>query len=261
MKIESAPEKRIHTGWLGLDKFTGRLKPGELVYIVVPPNTGQTAFAISLIEQMAVRADYSVFFLTDDLSVAAVKMRLQSIVSNVPIWRIEVNSLNDEERASVATAKTLVDHSSIAIDDTATESRLGDEHEIVNAPGDVVVIDRSARPKNFAAEATREELEAYTTMLKRTAQTSGKCMIALDRTASDTPPNASSFPESILQAIDYFGTLKRGHPDDDGYPSVNIELTIEDTAMNKSVSVPLLLLGDICQLVESGEPPEIHSGE
>ena len=108
----------IPTGYKKLDILTSGFRDTDLIIIAARPSMGKTAFALSLMYNMA-RENYSILFFSLEMGIVQIVERLLAQASKVPLKKIREGKLNDKEFEKILKAVEELRHLPIYIDDTA----------------------------------------------------------------------------------------------------------------------------------------------
>ena len=108
----------IPTGYKKLDILTSGFRDTDFIIIAARPSMGKTAFALSLMYNMA-RENYSVLFFSLEMGIVQIVERLLAQASKVPLKKIREGKLNDKEFEKILKAVEELRHLPIYIDDTA----------------------------------------------------------------------------------------------------------------------------------------------
>ncbi len=108
----------IPTGYKKLDLLTSGFRETDLIIIAARPSMGKTAFALSLMYNMA-KENHSVLFFSLEMGIVQIVERLLAQASKVPLKKIREGKLNDKEFENLLKAVEELRNLPIYIDDTA----------------------------------------------------------------------------------------------------------------------------------------------
>lgn len=135
----------IPTGFVGLDKKTSGLHPGELTIIAARPSMGKTAFSLNIAQHIALREKKTVAYFSLEMGKESMMMRMLSSESRVSMSEIRNGRIPDSAWPKLINAAGSLSEASLFLDDTSGISpfeirsrcrRLKAEHGL-----DVVMID------------------------------------------------------------------------------------------------------------------------
>jgi len=108
----------ISTGYLRLDEITNGLKESDFIIIAGRPSMGKTAFALSLLKNMAVDRNIPSAFFSLEMSRVQLAQRLISNVTNITLSQIVGGQLSPSDFEHYDKSLPLLLDSPIYIDDT-----------------------------------------------------------------------------------------------------------------------------------------------
>lgn len=114
---EKAHEKKVFSGYHGLDDMLGGFKPAELIILAARPSMGKTAFALNILKNMAVDQKKSVALFSLEMSSEQIADRVLSMVSGIPMRKISKGQLDTEDFTVMGSAMELLSETKIFIDD------------------------------------------------------------------------------------------------------------------------------------------------
>ena len=109
--------KGLPTGYRKLDDLTNGLKPGQITIIAGRPALGKSALAHFIVVYLALHKKRNIAIFSLDIDTSTLKIRLWSLVSEIPYKIIENNQLNDEEKTKLEKAIEKISKSKIYIND------------------------------------------------------------------------------------------------------------------------------------------------
>ncbi len=129
--IEKAYRERrfvtgIPSGFNDLDKYTAGFHNSEFIVLAARPGMGKTAFALNIIEHLAVRSEppVPVAFFSLEMSKEHVVQRLLCMHAQVGIHKVRTGNITQEDLSRLYTASGNLSESPIFIDDTPAISIL-----------------------------------------------------------------------------------------------------------------------------------------
>ena len=127
----------LTTGFKDLDELTSGLQRQDLVIVAGCPSMGKTAFALNIVEAVAMRAKQPVLMFSMDKLASQLAFRLISSLGHINQKDLRSGELAEEEWPRISQAAALLCESKIFIDDTrvlshgelrARASRMKREH-------------------------------------------------------------------------------------------------------------------------------------
>lgn len=106
------------TGFQRLDELTGGFKPGELIILGGRPSMGKTAFASSLVLNLAKTTKLPIVYFSPGLSAAAMVMRLLSPESKVTMRKIRSGNFDVKDKEKLKKSARVLSGLPVLIDDT-----------------------------------------------------------------------------------------------------------------------------------------------
>lgn len=114
---EKINEKKVMAWYYHLDEMLWGFKPGELIILAARPSMGKTAFAINLLEHMAVQQKKAVWFFSLEMGAEQIVDRVLSTVSGVSMTKITKWRLDSEDFSNIGEAMESLSGTKIFIDD------------------------------------------------------------------------------------------------------------------------------------------------
>lgn len=111
--------KGISTGFYKIDKLTGGLQNGDLIFIAGRPSTGKTSFGVEIIKNAALNSNIKAAFFSLEMTEEAIINRLLSSEARVNSNRIRDGKLTHEEWFRLIKAYETLSKAKIFIDDTS----------------------------------------------------------------------------------------------------------------------------------------------
>jgi len=122
--IEKLYERRgeitgIPTGFRDIDKMTDGLHPAEMIIIAARPSMGKTAFAMNIVEHVALNCKHAVAVFSLEMSSQQIVQRLLCSRAKVNLQRVRDGFMADRDFHNLTVAASKLAESKIFIDDTA----------------------------------------------------------------------------------------------------------------------------------------------
>ena len=116
----------IPTGFYDLDRLTSGLQPSDLIILAARPSMGKTAFALNLVQNVALRSHksksltkpYVVAFFSLEMSAAQLMHRMICSEAQIDSQRLRTGELSKDDWGKIWEACESFSHTTIAIDDT-----------------------------------------------------------------------------------------------------------------------------------------------
>jgi replicative DNA helicase len=121
-QINSLEEERadlvgIPTGYIDLDKLTGGMQRSDLVIIAARPSVGKTALALSMVYNVAVKANHTVAIFSLEMSREQLVQRLLAMHTGIDTQRLRTGNIA-REMPTIIEAMGVLSEASIYIEDT-----------------------------------------------------------------------------------------------------------------------------------------------
>lgn len=107
----------VSTGFTELDRLTSGLHPGELVVIAGRPSSGKSAFALNILENVALYGKSPVGLFSLEMEASQVFMRILASFAHVSFSDLRSGEMDDRVLDRVASSVDLVKEAPIFIDD------------------------------------------------------------------------------------------------------------------------------------------------
>ncbi|SFV67896.1 Replicative DNA helicase [hydrothermal vent metagenome] len=108
----------LSTGFDELDKLTSGLQKGDLIIIAGRPSMGKTAFAMNLVENVAIKEEKAVAVFSLEMSTEQLIMRMISSFGHINATKIRDGGMSDIDWASFNNAVKRIEESTVLIDET-----------------------------------------------------------------------------------------------------------------------------------------------
>ncbi len=188
-------EGTVETGFTDLDRLTGGLHASELVILAARPSMGKTAFAMNIAENIVMKSNKAVLFVSLEMAAIELVERMLCSVAKVNGHRLRNGSLSADDRKRLISVTGELSKVPLFVDDSPTRNIseiAGAARRIIRREGSLgaIVIDylqliqpddpRDPRQEQVAKMARR--LKA----LARELKVPILCLAQLNRQAEDT---------------------------------------------------------------------------
>lgn len=106
----------VDTGFADLNKMTTGFGKGDLVIIAARPAMGKTSFALNMVQNLLSKGKGVAFF-SLEMPAEQLMLRLLSIETSVPLQKLRVGDMNDEEWNRLGNAVERMQSSKLFVDD------------------------------------------------------------------------------------------------------------------------------------------------
>ncbi|MBD3800516.1 MAG: replicative DNA helicase [Campylobacterales bacterium] len=106
----------VDTGFAELNKMTTGFGKGDLVIIAARPAMGKTSFALNMVQNL-LKKGKGVAFFSLEMPAEQLMLRLLSIETSVPLQKLRVGDMSDEEWNRLGTAVDWMQRSKLFVDD------------------------------------------------------------------------------------------------------------------------------------------------
>lgn len=114
---EKFNERKVLSGYRGIDEMLTGFKPGELIIVAARPSMGKTSFALNLLTDMTLKQKKSAVMISLEMSSESIVDRIMSEVARVPMYKITKGDLSNEDFARMGEAMEVLGDSKIYLDD------------------------------------------------------------------------------------------------------------------------------------------------
>ena len=115
---EKLNESKVLSGYEGIDKMLTWFKPGELIILAARPSMGKTAFALNVLNNVALKQQKTVVFISLEMSSESIVDRILSEVAGVPMYKLNGSEqMNEEDFSKIWEANSTLWVAKIFIDD------------------------------------------------------------------------------------------------------------------------------------------------
>lgn len=114
---EKVNEKRVMSGYSGIDSMLTGFKPGELIILAARPSMGKTSFALNVLNHIALEQKKSAVMISLEMSSESIVDRIMSEVAGVPMYKISKGDLDNEDFSKMGNAMERLGEAKIYIDD------------------------------------------------------------------------------------------------------------------------------------------------
>lgn len=172
----------LATGFIDLDRILTGLQPGQLIACFARPSMGKTAFASSIMLNVARQKAPVLYFSLNDISKQELLSRFMSALGQVDIMRVRAGVLDDTQRTKIAAGAGILAELPIYID---TRVRTIQEierltKEYVKRHGvKFVVIDPLQAIDNYLLLNNAERHKSYDMVCRRLKYLSRLCNIPI----------------------------------------------------------------------------------
>ena len=123
-KESSEASHAVYSGFPSLDRMTGGLRPGNLVILAARPSVGKTAFALSVLHNLAIRQEVKVGLFSMEMSIIELANRWISMEASILHESIHMGRLGDADLRKIAAHEKNILSPPVFIDETASLSIL-----------------------------------------------------------------------------------------------------------------------------------------
>lgn len=175
----------LETGYFDLDNMTGGLNPGDLVIIAGRPSMGKSAFALNMVEHVALKENKGVAFFSLEMSSQQIVQRMLCSRARINSHRLREGRLTHEESSKLAETASELSQASIFIDDLpglsalqirAKARRLKSRKNI-----GLLIVDYLQLMESPQAESRQQEISVISRRLKALARELEIPVIALSQ--------------------------------------------------------------------------------
>lgn len=106
----------VDTGFADLNKMTTGFGKGDLVIIAARPAMGKTSFALNMVQNL-IKKGKGVAFFSLEMPAEQLMLRLLSIETSIPLQKLRVGDMNDEEWSRLNGAVDRMQTSKLFVDD------------------------------------------------------------------------------------------------------------------------------------------------
>lgn len=108
----------LRTGFTEFDKLTTGLQKSDLIIVAARPSMGKTAFAMNIVENVAMGEKLPVAVFSMEMSAEQLATRIISSTGRVNQQNLRVGNLHDRDWTRITSAMSLMGNAKIFIDDT-----------------------------------------------------------------------------------------------------------------------------------------------
>lgn len=116
--VDSCGITGLESGIHNLDEITNGFQDGDVITIAGRPAMGKTAFALSMVKNIAVERRQPVLYISPSMTGEKIVKRLLAMVSKKSISRVQSGILSVDEWSEVERGESVLRESPIYIDDT-----------------------------------------------------------------------------------------------------------------------------------------------
>jgi replicative DNA helicase len=238
----------IATGFVDLDRMTSGLKGSDLIIVAARPSMGKTAFALNVVQNVAIRSGETVAIFNLEMSASQMVIRMIAAEGNIDAQTFRTGNLKPEDWEKLTMAISILSEAPIFIDDTpgitvfdirAKLRRLQTEHKL----GLVVIDYLQLITGRRSGDSRQQEISEISRSLKLIAREFDVPVIALSQLSraveqrQDKRPLLSDLRESgsIEQDADMVAFLHR----DDYYHEDSDKKNIAEIIIGKQRNGPV----------------------
>jgi replicative DNA helicase len=115
-------EGTVDCGFKGLDALLGGFHASELIIIAARPSMGKTAFALNIAENVILKSQRPVLFISLEMAAIELTERLLCSVSKVSSHRLRNGSLSKEDRQKLIRIASEINRAKLFIDDSPSQT-------------------------------------------------------------------------------------------------------------------------------------------
>jgi len=197
----------ISTGYSEIDNSIGGLQAEHLIILAARTGMGKSWVALNLIKNIAIDKQIPTALFSLEMSHKQIINRLISLISKVPLKKINDGTMNDEEFAKVVSAVATIGRSSLMLTDNSKNSTLTEAINNIdiaceNDKAQLVIIDHIGLMKtsNKMSENRVVEMGSIVRELKLAAKRTKVPVMGLAQLNRDAdknePPKLSNLRES-----------------------------------------------------------------
>ncbi len=239
----------IPTGFYDLDILTNGLQKSDLIILAARPAMGKTAFALNIVQNVALRANTPVAVFSLEMSKKQLVQRLLASEAEVDTQRLKTGNLQAKDWEKLALASSNISEAPIYIDDTAgctiTDLRAKCRRLAMSEKNlGLIVIDYLQLIEGTGREDRMQQISSISRGLKILAKELNVPIIALSQLSravesrNDKRPMLSDLRESgsIEQDADIVMFIYR----EDYYKNANEEEEAAEKAANKGTATIII---------------------
>jgi replicative DNA helicase len=165
----------IPSGFPQLDEKTAGFHPGELIIVAGRPGMGKSSFGLTIAKNVALNENLPVGFFSLEMAKDQLALRLISFVSKIPLKKLRLGHINEEEKEILDDAIKLLSKAPIFIDDSASltttdlrikAKRMKKEHDIQLLIVDYLQLVRGVRKYSSRQEEVAEVSRSLKSLAK-----------------------------------------------------------------------------------------------
>ncbi len=155
----------VTTGFIDLDRLLGGFQPSDLIIVAGRPGSGKTAFALSVMQNAAMKKNKRIALFSLEMSAEQLVQRLVASMATIEAQALRLGTIRDDDWARLVKATGELSETHIFIDDSAALTpieirakarRLQSEHGL-----DMIIVDYMqlmtirGRPENRVQEISQ----------------------------------------------------------------------------------------------------------
>ncbi len=185
----------LGTGFIGYDRLTGGLRPGQLIIIAARPAMGKTSLFLSMAQNIATTGKGVVAIFSLEMSKDELGFRFLSGMTKIEAKRLKIGKLADRDWPRLAQAADQLSKSKIFIDDS----------------GDLTVMDIRSRCRRLLSTEKRLDLIVVDYLqLMKGSRASQKGESSREREISEISRGLKSLSKELKVPIIALSQLNRG---------------------------------------------------
>lgn len=189
----------IPTGFRDLDNVIGGFQKSDLIILAARPSVGKTAFALSMLKQIAVQDKHKALIFSLEMSNTQILDRLLGMQAEVSFWDTRTGKLNDEMFERLAIAMGELAESTILIDDAPgqhiNEIRTKARRVALERGVDIIIVDYLQLIHGSSKEGRTQEVAEISQGLKNIARELNVPVIALSQLSRAVESRTSRRPQ------------------------------------------------------------------
>lgn len=200
-RLEDGVDLGIKSGYDGLDLKLGGMRAGNLIIIAGRPGMGKTAFALNMSSvQMCMNPGKRVAVFSLEMSSEELVSRLLSSESGVPLGKIRMGAIGDNDWRAIAKARTRIAQFPLFIEDSGgitLQQLISKARELHNVHGlDIIYVDYlQLMGSGMKAENRTQELSQITRGLKMLAKDLRIPVVALSQLSREVERRNNKRPQ------------------------------------------------------------------
>jgi replicative DNA helicase len=108
----------VRTGYVDLDRLTSGFQPGDLIVLAARPSMGKTAFALNIVEHVAVREELPALVFSMEMGASQLALRLVGSLGRINQQHLRTGKLDNDEWTHLGNAVESLAKAQVFIDET-----------------------------------------------------------------------------------------------------------------------------------------------